>query len=72
MLGQSAGARRVLMRPDPALCAAGQWETAARLVQGMTDASCRADSVTFTCLIAAYERGGQWAPALQVPLLGLA
>ena len=35
-------------------------------MQGMTDASCRADSVTYTCLIAAYERGGQWAPALQV------
>ena len=49
------------------LCrAAGQWETAAQVVQGMSEGGCRPDSVTYTCLIAAYERGGQWAQALQV------
>ena len=34
----------------------------------MTDSTCRPDSVTYGSLIAAFEKGGQWTLALQVPI----
>lgn len=29
---------------------------------------CRPDSVTYSALISAYEKGGQWRKALEVPM----
>ena len=35
----------------------------------MASSGCKPDAVTFSTLITAYDKGGQWPLALQVPLL---
>ena len=47
------------------LCAAGLWHKAAELFDAMFASGCRPDAVTYSVLIGAYERGGQWQRALQ-------
>lgn len=42
----------------------GQWRHAADIFAQMQAAGCRPDVVTYTALIAAYERGGKWLRAL--------
>ena len=48
------------------LAAAGQWKTAAEVFEGMASSACKPDAVTFSTLITAYDKGGQWPLALQV------
>lgn len=49
--------------PPPA---GNQWERAAEIFDTMKLRGCRPDIVTFTMLIGAYEKAGQWRPALKV------
>ena len=41
------------------------WAKAAEVFDSMLSSGCRPDAVTFSVLIAAYERGGQWRRCLQ-------
>ncbi len=43
-----------------------QWEQAAEVFAEMQRCGTSPDVVTYTALISAYERGGQWLRALQV------
>ena len=49
-----------------AACAGAQWEKAQELFELMQQQHCTPDVVTYTALISAFERGGQWHLALQV------
>ena len=52
--------------------AGAQWEKAGEVFEAMQAQGCRPDVVTYTALIQAYERGGQWRRALAVSVwLGL-
>jgi pentatricopeptide repeat domain-containing protein 1 len=42
-----------------------QWEHAADIFSRMQRSGCRPDVVTYTALIGAYERGGEWLRALE-------
>lgn len=46
--------------------AGAQWEKAGEVFEAMQAQGCRPDVVTYTALIQAYERGGQWRRALAV------
>lgn len=46
--------------------AAGQWKAAREVFEGMGASGCKPDAVTFSTLITAYDKGGQWPLALQV------
>lgn len=48
-------------------CAGAQWEKARELFELMQQQGCMPDVVTYTALISAFERGGKWHLALQVP-----
>lgn len=50
-------------RPPPA---GTQWEKGGQMFQQMRAQGCMPDVVTYTALISAYERGGQWQLALEV------
>lgn len=41
------------------------WAKAAEVFDAMQASGCRPDAVTFSVLISAYERGGQWRRCLQ-------
>ena len=45
--------------------AGGQWEMAGEIFEQMQAANCKPDFITFTALVSAYEKGGQWMRALQ-------
>jgi pentatricopeptide repeat domain-containing protein 1 len=45
-----------------------QWAKAAEVFEQMQSSGCKPDVVTYTALVSAYERGGQWMKALQVCL----
>ena len=49
--------------------ASGRWP--ARIFEQMQAANCKPDFITFTALVSAYEKGGQWMRALQVHHLHL-
>lgn len=44
----------------------GAPDKATGVFEHMVSSGCRPDAVTFSVLIAAYERGGMWGKALQV------
>lgn len=48
--------------------AGAQWEKAAEVFEQMQRQGCRPDVVSYTALIQAYERGGQWRRALAVSM----
>jgi pentatricopeptide repeat domain-containing protein 1 len=43
-----------------------QWVKAAEVFAKMQSSGCKPDVVTYTALVSAYERGGQWMKALEV------
>jgi pentatricopeptide repeat protein len=43
-----------------------QWSKAAEVFEQMQGSGCKPDVVTYTALVSAYERGGQWVKALEV------
>ncbi len=45
-------------------CAGMQWRKAAEVFEKMHGQGCIPDVVTYTALISAYEKGGQWRRAL--------
>lgn len=53
--------------PHPRHTAGAQWEKAQEVFEQMTaGGGCRPDVVTYTALISALEKGGQWRLALSV------
>ena len=48
------------------------WAKAAEAFDSMAASGVRPDAVTFSVLISAYERGGQWRRCLQVRAGGAA
>jgi pentatricopeptide repeat protein len=45
--------------------AGGHWEKATEFFQMLQAQGCKPDSITFSALISAYEKGGQWRRALK-------
>eukprot|EP00983_Pelagomonas_calceolata_P085197 1156505-Pelagomonas_calceolata.AAC.13 len=43
----------------------GHWEKATEFFQLLQAQGCKPDSITFSALIAAFEKGGQWRRALK-------
>lgn len=43
----------------------GHWEKATEFFSKLQGQGCKPDSITFSALISAYERGGQWRRALK-------
>lgn len=52
------------MRPASG-SAGGQWEKAADVFDQMTFQNCKPDGITYSALISAYSRAGQWRRALK-------
>ena len=59
---------RIWPRRDQDLCprapAGAHWEDAERCFQQMLAQGCTPDGITYSALITAFERGGQWRRAL--------
>lgn len=49
-----------------ALAQGAQWQKASQVFEQMHGQGCNPDVVTYTALISAFEKGGQWRLALEV------
>lgn len=45
---------------------AGKWEKASEIFERMKIQNCKPDSMTYTALLHAFEKGGQWHRAVRI------